>query len=74
MAELIADGHTRWFFTPHVGLTTEQRIAVYGGPLSLTPRQRRRAAKKDRRAHQRPGAWARVTATEWICLCRCYPG
>ncbi|MEV6344143.1 hypothetical protein [Actinoplanes sp. NPDC051851] len=69
----LADEHTHWSFTPRARLTTEQRVAAYGGPWSLTPRQRRRAAKKDRRAMQRPGAWVALDDGQFLCLCRCYP-
>jgi hypothetical protein len=38
-------------------VTTEERVHHYGGPWSLTPAQRRRAAKKDREAKRRPAAY-----------------
>lgn len=41
-------------------MDTERRVAAYGGYTQLTPAQRRRAAKKDRAAKQRPSAWVLI--------------
>ena len=44
-------------------MDTERRVALYGGPWKLTPAQRRRAAKKDRAAKQRPAAYVLIEST-----------
>jgi hypothetical protein len=42
-------------------MDTRRRVDVYGGdPFRLTPAQRRRAARKDRRANQRPRAYCLI--------------
>jgi hypothetical protein len=55
-------------------MTTEQRVAVYGGFDRLTPRQRRRAAKKDRQAKQRPAAYVQTSSDRWAFLDARYSG
>jgi hypothetical protein len=49
-------------------MTTERRIRIYGGVSSLSARQRRRAAKKDRQRKQRPVAYVDLGNDRWAFL------
>jgi len=54
-------------------MNTEERVRIYGNAYALTAPQRRRAAKKDRRAKQRLVAYVQISEDRWAFLDRRYP-